>query len=100
MPQYFVYNRYDASSLDLLSTFASDIVPVDFYSDYDKYAGLILPEPMPCIVDKLEYAPENVYENTLERKQEKNELDRDEMLIDLLIQQQEILLELQIQAAK
>lgn len=43
------------------------------------------------------YTPDAIEPQLTEAEQ--RELDRDEMLIDLLIQQQEILLELQTQAA-
>ena len=99
MPQYFIYNRYDLSTLNLLESLPPEVITINFYSNYEKYSKLILPESMPCLVDELQYVTSYEIGDGVLTETEQHELDRDEMLIDLLIQQQEILLELQTQAA-
>lgn len=102
MRKYFIHNSFDVESRKQLDNLPPDTIVIDFYADYDKYSRLILPEPIPCFIDSLEYFPETEPEKTLEEKivlfieeQERLALDKDEILIDLLIQQQEILLSLQ-----
>lgn len=102
MKKYFIHNSFDAESRKQLDKLSPDNIVIDFYADYDKYSRLILPEPIPCFVNSLEYLPETKLEKTLEEKialfiekQDELSLDKDEILIDMLIKQQEILLALQ-----
>lgn len=54
MTMYFIHNRYDAESVQILATIDTDVTVIDFYADprFRRLKGI---KELPCYLERLEF---------------------------------------------
>lgn len=57
---YFIHNRYDAESVQILATLSKDVTVIDYYADPGRYKRIKGLQKIPCYLDKLEFEQDSL----------------------------------------
>ena len=60
MIMYFIHNKYDAESVQILATLSTDVTVIDYYADPERYKRIKGLQKIPCYLDKLEFEQDSL----------------------------------------